>query len=331
MKSNVRIEFVGVSAWLGTTKPVKDRHIAGRYSGLYNFDAVAYESLILGIFTIYRCKGGPAPGNKYSALQCPNEGPDGSDLHNHSEFDSIFLGFSRDGFHFNRPGAGEPWPAQGYNISQQYRVPFAPEASSFNRSRWNFAEVLSYAGALAVHPTTLQLFLSGRSGFGEKATGCATLRRDGFASMKTTGRAGGSFTTKPLILGRGRHLFVNLIGTVRVAVLSTGRKVLPGFAAGLSTGAATERVDSTRLPLQWKSQAMLPLLKVGETVSLKFELGLDSEIYSFWVSEWSTGESGGYVAAGGPGFTGSRDLPPTQKLPLSDGLIGGDELTSAPA
>ena len=27
--------------------------------------------------------------------------------------------------------------------------------------------------------------------------------------------AGGSFTTKPLLLGRGRHLFVNLNGTVR--------------------------------------------------------------------------------------------------------------------
>jgi hypothetical protein len=194
--------------WLGTTEAVKDRHIAGRYSGLYNFDAVAYESLIVGVFTIYRCKAGPAPGNKYSALQCPNgahdraspnfmglaslgleigifsgflysvlllnvllgldllglalnrgrrcpnKGPDGSDLHNHSEFDSIFLGFSRNGFHFSRPGPGEPWPAQGYNLSQQYRAPFAPEASSFNRSRWNWAEVLSYAGGSSPIPLT---------------------------------------------------------------------------------------------------------------------------------------------------------------------------------
>lgn len=34
-----------------------------------------------------------------------------------------------------------------------------------------------------------------------------------------------------------------------------------------------------------------------------------SEIFAFWVSKWSTGESGGYVGAGGPGFLGSRDLP----------------------
>jgi hypothetical protein len=27
--------------WLGTTLPIKDRHIAGRYAGLYNFDAIA--------------------------------------------------------------------------------------------------------------------------------------------------------------------------------------------------------------------------------------------------------------------------------------------------
>ena len=87
----------------------------------YRFDWSRYESLIVGVFTIYRCKGGPSPGNKYNALQCPNKGPDGADLRNHSEYDSIVLGFSRDGFHFSRPGAGEPWPARGYNISQDYR------------------------------------------------------------------------------------------------------------------------------------------------------------------------------------------------------------------
>jgi hypothetical protein len=47
---------------------------------LYNLDAVAYESLLLGLFTIWR--GQPGPREK------PNE---------------VCLGFSRDGFHWSRP------------------------------------------------------------------------------------------------------------------------------------------------------------------------------------------------------------------------------------
>jgi hypothetical protein len=30
-------------------------------------------------------------------------------------------------------------------------------------------------------------------------------------------------------------------------------------------------------------------------------------LYSFWISHWPTGESGGYVAGGGPGFAGLAD------------------------
>ena len=82
--------------WLGTTKPIPSRHIAGPYDGLYNFDSIAYESVMVGIFTIYRCKSGPAKGNKYNALLCPDTGLDGASLANHSEFDSIFLGFVSD-------------------------------------------------------------------------------------------------------------------------------------------------------------------------------------------------------------------------------------------
>jgi len=31
------------------------------------------------------------------------------------------------------------------------------------------------------------------------------------------------------------------------------------------------------------------------------------QLYAFWVSGKPTGESNGYVGAGGPGFTGPRD------------------------
>ncbi len=47
---------------------------------LYNLDCVAYESLLLGLFTIWRGQPGPRPK--------PNE---------------VCVGFSRDGFHWSRP------------------------------------------------------------------------------------------------------------------------------------------------------------------------------------------------------------------------------------
>ena len=33
----------------------------------------------------------------------------------------------------------------------------------------------------------------------------------------------------------------------------------------------------------------------------------DERFYAFWVSRWSTGESGGYPAGGGPEFSGAID------------------------
>ena len=44
----------------------------------------------------------------------------------------------------------------------------------------------------------------------------------------------------------------------------------------------------------------------GRTVRFRFHLRA-GELYSFWVSGDESGASNGYVAAGGPGFTGNRD------------------------
>jgi hypothetical protein len=66
--------------WIGADSldpPRPDYKIAPQ---LYNLDAAAYESLMLGLFTIWR--GQPGPRQK------PNE---------------VCLGFSRDGFHWTRP------------------------------------------------------------------------------------------------------------------------------------------------------------------------------------------------------------------------------------
>ena len=44
----------------------------------------------------------------------------------------------------------------------------------------------------------------------------------------------------------------------------------------------------------------------GKPVRLRFFLK-NAQLYSFWISPDDTGASHGYVAAGGPGFTGITD------------------------
>lgn len=87
--------------WMGDPHTREEGEPDSTFAGLYNFDGANYESVLVGLYSIYRCKGGPRYG-------CPTEytGTDGvhRNITGHGEFDSIFLGFSRDGFAFHRPG-----------------------------------------------------------------------------------------------------------------------------------------------------------------------------------------------------------------------------------
>jgi hypothetical protein len=74
------------------------------------------------LYTILRCKGSIEGGSE----GCLNKTTVGSKQRN--EYDSVYVGFSRDGFHFGRPPVGEPWPAVGVQLSADHRVPFAPLA-----------------------------------------------------------------------------------------------------------------------------------------------------------------------------------------------------------
>ena len=57
--------------------------------------------------------------------------------------------------------------------------------------------------------------------------------------------------------------------------------------------------------VSWRgSEDLSPL--VGKAVRLRFHL-TDGRLYAFWVSPETSGASHGYVAAGGPGFTGPTD------------------------
>ena len=161
--------------WVGADPLDAPRADLKRAAQLYNLDAVAYESLLLGLFTIWR--GQPEDRPK------PNE---------------ILAGFSRDGFHWDRP----------------HRKALIPVSES--RGAWNWGNVQSAGGCVLVVRDKLYFYCSGRSGTPVNrdsggSMGLAVLRRDGFASMRA-GNAGGALTTRPLRFN-GSQLFVNAAAT----------------------------------------------------------------------------------------------------------------------
>ena len=235
---------------------------------LYNLDAVAYESIMLGLFSIWY-------GQPDDRLK-PNQ---------------VCLGFSRDGFHWDRPSHRAFIP-----VSERY-------------GDWNWGNVQSAGGGCLVVGDKLYFYVSGRSGVsglpksGACSTGLAVLRRDGFASMDA-GESGGTLTTRPVTF-KGKHLFVNVdssAGELQVEVLGENGQVIVPFSR---ENCAPIRADETIQAVRWEGATDLSALS-GKPVKFRFHLR-GGRLYSFWVSAEHSGASHGYVAAGGPGFTGPTD------------------------
>ena len=255
--------------WVGADWLDKGRPEYGVYPELYNLDAVAYESILLGLFIIWTGEGG-------AGRPKPNQ---------------VFVAFSRDGFHWHRPN----------------REPFVPVSDT--AGSWNYGNVQSAGGCCLIVGDRLHFYVSGREGVpgtdrpGVCNTGLATLRRDGFASMDA-GDADGHVTTRPVLFS-GRHMFVNVdtpTGELRVEVLDPDRKPIEPYTRD---NALAIRVDSTRQRVRWNGAADLARL-AGSPVRFRFHLRR-GRLYAFWVSKSDAGASDGYVAAGGPGFTGPID------------------------
>lgn len=235
---------------------------------LYNLDCVAYESLMLGLFAIWR--GQPRDRMK------PNE---------------LCVGYSRDGFHWSRPD----------------RRAFLPVSEHYGD--WNWGNVQSAGGCGLVVGDKLYFYCMGSTGqkgtkgWGTGSTGLATLRRDGFVSLDA-GEKPGTLTTRPVRFG-GKYLFVNVAapqGELRVEVLDAAGQVIPPFSAASCNPV---RGDSTLQAVTWTGAGDLARL-AGQPVRFRFQLRQGS-LYAFWVSPEASGASRGFVAAGGPGYTGPTD------------------------
>lgn len=250
---------------------------------IYNHEAMPYERSLLGYFTIWQ---GPE-----------NDACDSLKIQKRNE---VLLGWADDGFHWRR----------------EFKVPFLAVDEDFDA--WNAGNVQSVAGCPVIVGDSLYFYVSGRhnskplhdSNF---ATGLATLRRDGFVSLRA-GATEGVATSRPMVVD-GDHLFVNADarrGWLTVEVLDESGAPVPGF--GAADCHVVRRVDSTRREVMWRGGRGLAELR-GRDVRLRFRLS-EADLYSFWMSPWPSGESGGYTAGGGPGLppTG-RDVPTNRRLP----------------
>ena len=244
---------------------------------IYNLDAVAYESVILGLFGIYR---GEKPDREK-----PND---------------ICVAFSRDGFHWSR-------------LSRSAFIPVSERQGDWNWSNVQSAggccliagdELRFYVSGRAGIP--------GTSLPGVCSTGLAVLRRDGFASVSDQWPVGvpralpktDGLVTRPVTFS-GRHVFVNAsgAGSLRVELLDREGRVIEPFSAGNCnpvTGTATKTM------VTWKSAPSLESL-ANKPVRFRF-VPSQMRLYSFWVSPSPSGFSRGYLAGGGPGIRRSADL-----------------------
>jgi hypothetical protein len=193
------------------------------------------------------------------------------------------LGFSRDGFHWDRPDR------RGFIRGER------------REGAWDRAYLHTTTGVFVVLDDQLVFPYCAYSGdagggrsdmYGGGAIGLAMLRRDGFASMDGSGE----LTTRPVKF-KGKHLFVNVNGELRVEVLDETGKVL--------RASRVASADQTKLKIEWTDDADLSDM-VGRNVRFRFHQAKGS-LYAFWVAMDEEGSSGGYIGAGGPQFNGVRD------------------------
>lgn len=239
---------------------------------LYNLDAVAYESIMVGLHQILK---GPPNAHGEASVQ--------------PKLTELVVATSRDGFHWHRP-------------DRRAFIGARREPES-----WEFGYIESTGGVLLVVGEELWFYYSAYAGaperktkkwqtngmYGNAAVGLARLRRDGFASLQAR-VPGASMTTRPLVF-KGSRLFVNAntAGSIlKVSCLSEDMTPIPGFHPEECIGFSG---NSTCTEIRWQRQELSSL--AGKPVRFRFQLDA-GDLYSFWATDSPDGASGGYTGAG---------------------------------
>ncbi len=254
---------------------------------LYDLNAVPYESLMLGLFSIFY-----GPDNQVAQR-------DGV-----PKINDLQIGFSRDGFHWDRTSRDAFIPSERTKGSWDRAYIHAAggvclvvgDELFFYYGAWSGESPNLKGGSMGQHSRANAMYAGG-------STGLAVLRRDGFASL-TAGSTGGALTTKAVNFS-GNSLFVNCdtsAGQIKVEILDSENNPISPF---ILDNCFPISVDSTKQLVSWKETSDMSTLR-GKQVKFKMHL-VNGEIYSFWVSQSQSGKSNGYVAAGGPEYRGSID------------------------
>ena len=223
------------------------------HPGIYNFDAIAYESIMIGLYSVWQ---GPENDicEKYG-IQKKNE---------------IFLGYSRDGFHFSR---------------QSFK-PFMKVNEM--EGAWNWGNMQSINGVPIIVGDSLYFYSSGRRlnnimWDSYTSTGLATLRRDGFVSMHA-GKEERFLITEKLMFD-GKYLFVNADvksgkASLDIEILDEDGNPIKGYTQ--KECITLRKIDSTKQMVAWKENKDLSSLR-GKNIRLKF-YGKNMDLYAFWIS-----------------------------------------------
>ena len=241
---------------------------------LYNLDAVAYESLMVGFYQILK---GP-PNDHGQRVGQP-------------KLTELMLATSRDGFHWHRP-------------DRKAFIGARRETGS-----WEFGYVESTGGVLLTVGDELWFYYSAYAGdhtrlspdwhingmYANGAVGLAKLRRDGFASLQA--RFPGASVTTRLLQFSGKRLFMNAntVGAgLRVECRDVNNQPLPGFAAADCIPFVG---NATSVEIRWKGADLASL--AGRPVRFRFQMDR-GDLYAFWVTDAADGDSHGFRGAGGP-------------------------------
>ena len=181
----------------------------------------------------------------------------------------LWFGFARNRWHWTFPK-----PAEGEAFISQTR----------RDGDWDARSLVPNPGVCIVADDKLRFYCSGAS----KATGFATLRRDGFCSVQD-----GEIRTKPLMFSKGDRLWVNV--DTRQGELTVRVEGQDGKCFGEKKISVK---DSTRLEVG--------ALEANRPFTLVFVSTGGARLYSFWASG-TDGRSGGYLAGGSPGSASLRD------------------------
>lgn len=268
--------FSGVREWVRNAAVGRNRGVAYGGEQLYNFDCVAYESVMIGLAEIMT-----GPENCYwGGLGLP-------------KMVDLRFGFNA------TPADPDAWQFPDYSEREGGD---AHHTSFFIRQTrrygdWDMGYLKSAGGVCVVVGDELRFYYGGFAGdpsragdesnlhggmYANASMGFATLRRDGFCAM--TGP--GELMTRAFA-ANGRYLFVNAAGAVRAFVGDDEVGRMDG--------------DSTKTRLADLSG------REGTGLRLRFSVAR-GELYSFWLTDDPNGASGGYLAAGSPGHRGLRDL-----------------------